>query len=355
MKAAFGVPAGEWPSAAECDAYVPHAGPLRSQRVNAWAASNSSLLSYLYPREAPASLADGWRAILPGCSVERSSCWCFHVSGASMVKARNPQGLKRCVPKDRVMDCSVPAAGVFYAKARRNCSCFAQKLRAPPCLFGDMRPAKLLAIIAACRALRIDHIIEQGRYGGLSALIYAQHGFKVTSVELLPLAEVTSALRELAPSVRQVDDDGRAAVVRLVREAPAGERLAVIFDGEKRATAYETFAMVKPRLALAAFDDTNLDGEHFPRLLRERRELAWHTWDCRFMAAHGDAVQLDQLGRMIEAAGGGGGVGGGGGARARAKNGEKPPRGRGGRLAPFHGGMEDLSRFHTSLVLGGQR
>ena len=163
MKAAFGVPAGEWPSAAECDAYVPHAGPLRSQRVNAWAASNSSLLSYLYPREAPASLADGWRAILPGCSVERSSCWCFHVSGASMVKARNPQGLKRCVPKDRVMDCSVPAAGVFYAKARRNCSCFAQKLRAPPCLFGDMRPAKLLAIIAACRAARVTHIIEQGR------------------------------------------------------------------------------------------------------------------------------------------------------------------------------------------------
>ena len=224
-----------------------------------------------------------------------------------------------------------------------------------------MRPAKLLAIVAACRALGVHHIIEQGRYGGLSALIYAQMGFKVTSVELLPLSEVSVALRALAPNIRLVDDDGRKAVLKLVHEAPADERIAVIFDGEKRATAYETFALVKPRLTLAAFDDTNLDDGAFPRLLRERREHAWHTWDCSFMRQHNDALQLRQLTDMIQhdvAA-----------AHDVSDASTMPqPKGLSGavkeqrrqlrfgdrsRALTFHGGMEDLSRFHTTLVLGG--
>ena len=89
--------------------------------------------------------------------------------------------------------------------AIQSCSCFAQALppAAPPCLFGDMRPAKLLAIIAACRAAGVTHIIEQGRYGGLSAYLYRLHGFKVTSVELLPLAALL-ALADCARVVRGV-------------------------------------------------------------------------------------------------------------------------------------------------------
>ena len=51
--------------------------------------------------------------------------------------------------------------------------------------FGDMRLAKLLAIVAACRALGVHHIIEQGDTVACR-LIYAQMGFKVTPVELLP-------------------------------------------------------------------------------------------------------------------------------------------------------------------------
>ena len=79
------------------------------------------------------------------------------------------------------------------------------------------------------------------RYGGLSAYMYALHGFKVTSIELVPLDDVSRSLRQSAPNVRLVDADGRSAVLDAVQSAPANERLAVIFDGEKRLAAYETF------------------------------------------------------------------------------------------------------------------
>ena len=34
-------------------------------------------------------------------------------------------------------------------------------------------------MITAARLAGVTHIIEEGRYGGLSALMYALHGFKV--------------------------------------------------------------------------------------------------------------------------------------------------------------------------------
>ena len=46
---------------------------------------------------------------------------------------------------------------------------------------------------AACRRLCITHIIEEGRYGGLSALIYALHGFKVTALSVCPLSQLAVA------------------------------------------------------------------------------------------------------------------------------------------------------------------
>jgi len=285
---------------------------------------------------------------MPGCRIVPSGCWCFHVAG-SMVKADNPRGHERCAPKDAMMNCASPSAGPFYMKARRNCSCFAQRPAAPPCLFGDMRPAKLLAIIAASRAAGVTHIIEQGRYGGLSAYIYALHGFKVTSVELLPLSEVSAAMKQLVPNVPLVDGDGRKAVIDLVKGAPASEKLMVIFDGEKRQTAYETYLQVKSRVSLAAFDDSNLDSGTFPAMLQSNGEAAWHTWDCAFMRAHDDARPLSFLEDDLLSAG-----------RAlltTAQDGGLKMRRQGivdqkGRLS-FHGGMEDLSRFHTTLVRGG--
>ena len=135
----------------------------------------------------------------------------------------------------------------------------------------------------------------------------------------------------------------------LVKAAPAGEKVAVIFDGEKRQTAYETFQLVRTRIAFAAFDDTNLDDGAFPQLLRDRGEDAWHTWDCAYMKRHSDAAPLSKLDAKLREAS----------ApvlqRAEAASTHLKMRrdiDAEGRLV-FHGGMEDLSRFHTTLVMGG--
>ena len=163
-----GTSAGSWPADA-CTSFINRKeGTFSSRNMLSWASSNQTLLSYLYNTASTddGDLTSSWHALTPGCRIVPLGCWCFHVAG-SMVKADNPHGHRRCVPKDQLMDCSSPTAGPFYMKAKRNCSCFAQApAPAPPCLFGDMRPAKLLAIIAACRALGVTHIIEQGRYGG---------------------------------------------------------------------------------------------------------------------------------------------------------------------------------------------
>ena len=37
----------------------------------------------------------------------------------------------------------------------------------------------------------VTHIVEEGRFGGLSAYMYALHGFDVTSIEFLPLESVS--------------------------------------------------------------------------------------------------------------------------------------------------------------------
>ena len=153
-----------------------------------------------------------------------------------------------------------------------------------------MRPTKLLAIIAAARAAGVTHLIEEGRFGGLSALMYALHGFEVTSIEFLPLSGVSAALSALAPSVRLLDGDGRQLLPRLLLPpAEGGEgaldpaRVGVIFDGEKRFGAYATWQKVKHRAAFAVFDDTNLgDGDEFVAMLERERETWWETTDMLF-------------------------------------------------------------------------
>lgn len=83
--------AGSWPPVADCNAFIAHdAGKaLRSETVLSWAASNSSLVSYLYHADGAAenNVQSGWTALTPGCRVVPLGCWCFHVRAAFSVRA----------------------------------------------------------------------------------------------------------------------------------------------------------------------------------------------------------------------------------------------------------------------------
>ena len=252
--------------------------------------ANQSLLEYFYSPHGPqhswkkGTVDKVWRPISTGCQLVPDACYCFHVTG-SPVKAENPHAWKDSVS---VANNPNPRAkkGCELCKNFNNCSCLVPSRRTSGlhepaaslalgngCLFGDMRPGKLLAVIAACRRLGITHIIEEGRYGGLSAYVYALHGFKVTSIELLPIDYVADALRSSMPSIRQVTGDGSQLIPKLVRRADTKERIAVIFDGEKRQAAYKTYMKVAKRAHLVIFDDAF--HERFHMFLDARKETSW--------------------------------------------------------------------------------
>ena len=100
-----------------------------------------------------------------------------------------------------------------------------------PCLYSDMNPGTTLATIALMRDLGVDHIIEEGREGGLSAFLYYLHGFRVSSVEFLPEYEPLQALQQLAPAMALLHGDGAKIIPNLV-ESMTPEQLAV--DGTTR-------------------------------------------------------------------------------------------------------------------------
>ena len=270
------------------------------------------LVRYLYPMLpakafAEANLTRAWRPLSKGCSVFADSCFCMHVPG-SPLKALNPDGW-------RAPGAAAANPGFNTSKlvqwATKNCSCIAPRmlhsernneLKAPPpsgCLFGDMRPLKLLAIISACRALGVTHIIEEGRYGGMSTFIYAQHGFRVTSIELVGIDSVSEALKQHAPSIELLEGDGSALLPALLANVSDPSKVAVIFDGEKRFAAYRTFQRIRARVALAVFDDSPNNNEGFPEFLGKQGEVAWHTWDRSFLAMYGDKQVIDPFSNLL--------------------------------------------------------
>ena len=147
-------------------------------------ADNATLLAHLYPTGTPsADVNVNWVPFTQGCE-RRYDCYCHHVKG-DMSKSINPEGWKLCYPDN---------SGTLSQCAEhrhRNCAC----LSGGSCLFSDMRPTKLLAAITAARAAGVSRIVEEGRFGGLSALEYALHGFEVDSVEFLPLDGPSATLK----------------------------------------------------------------------------------------------------------------------------------------------------------------
>lgn len=69
----------------------------------------------------------------------------------------------------------------------------------------------------------------------------------------------------MAPAVTILNGDGSELLPTLVHSSPPEERLAVIFDGEKRKAAYTTYKKIQRRVHLAVFDDT--DHQRFANLI----------------------------------------------------------------------------------------
>ena len=219
-----------------------------------------------------------WQPMSEQCTFSKH-CYCFHVRG-SLDKIDNPRGAEACeiITKDATTKSKHPRIGKC-TKDKKALACEETCIvgHGKPCLFSNMAPAKVLAVIATARAAGVTHIIEEGRLGGITAFMYSLHGFDVTSIEYLPLDEVTDALGRMAPKIKLVNGDGAVLVPQVVAALPENTRALVIFDGEKRLPAYQTFKKVKDRVVFAVFDDTH--SADWASLVREfdAHEIWWHT------------------------------------------------------------------------------
>jgi len=282
--------------------------------------ANMSLLRYFLPSRPSLDVRKNWVPFTQDCILSER-CFCFHVEGL-MAKDMNPDGASRCfhdVEGPAWQDCSRSPI------AQEDCACLVPWRNCSDCcLFGDMRPLKLLAAISLMRAVGVTHVIEEGRYGGLSAYVYALHGLHVTSIESLPLRHVTATLRRLAPGVTLLDGDGSQLLPSILGTVdPVEERIAVVFDGEKRFKAYETYSKIRDKVAVAIFDDTNIGWLYFRKFLRQVGEVVWHSDDRSYRRfALMEKAPLDTL--------------------------SKPLRGK-----RMQGGLAQLEGFHFTAIQGG--
>ena len=289
-----------------------------SDLMTRWVAKNESLLAWALPTAPVRDIASNWAPYTADCEIS-TDCWCFHVAGADMSRHRNPDGFKQCLRDNNgIKDCS------SKKEKAKTCACLA----GPSCLFSDMRPVKILSAIAAARAAGVKTIIEEGRFGGLSALMYASHGFDVVSVEFLPLAAPSSALRA-HPQIRLLDGDGSVLLPSLVANMTDAEARTtmVVFDGEKRAAAWKTYKKLADRVALAVFDDTNVKPGQWDSWRPPKGTVAWTTQDEQFapmLVRERPALALLEPLKTKELQG-----------------------------VRFQGGLQALTQFHFTIVRGG--
>ena len=242
---------------------------------------NKTLVEYFFPANGRSYVPDvrvNWRRHTEHCHYLKNGCYCGHVLG-SRVKALNRivPGSEACesLSSNNLMKRKMLLANCSRAFLAKSCKCISGM--GEPCLYSDMAPTTTMTMISLARAAGVNHIIEEGREGGLSAFLYSLHGFQVTSVEYLPELEVGLALSKLAPSIRQLNGDGGKIIPQLIGEMAQHQasRTMVIFDGEKRIKAYETYSKMRSKVALAAFDDSNQPA--FRSFLDGKKDIWWET------------------------------------------------------------------------------
>ena len=136
-------------------------------------------------------------------------------------------------------------------------------------------------------------------------------------------------MHDAAPGIELITGDGKQEVARLVSamDAASAARTMVIFDGEKRHGAFRTFELVRDRVALAIFDDSNLgDGDFTPQLARTGQ--VW--WDTRNISDGLFEREKPPLLRLVQKA-----------MESGPANGEWTV-----------GGLNGLEAFHFSVVAG---
>ena len=274
---------------------VPQSQEEFARLVDNLAYQNQSLLDYfLYDKidPTPAAVRKNYWRYTAKC-IHSENCWCFHVIG-SRDKSINPHP-ERCeagafVPMMQRKLTMTREACHTGRVSRAKCPCITGSGR--PCLHTQMNAGTMIATIALARAAGVNHIVEEGREGGLTAFMYRLHGFKVTSIEYGPTDEVTKAMRAMAPDIVLADGDGSKLIPELIAKMTPQEaaRTMVFFDGEKRVFAYQTYSKVKDKVALAAFDDSI---PAFQQWLDSRKEVWWQ--------AAAEPLYLARMGALINA------------------------------------------------------
>ena len=155
-----------------------------------------------------------------------------------------------------------------------------------PCLWGNMPFGKSIAIMQLARALKVTHIIESGRMGGISLTHYHAFKFGLVSVELYPVPTVSAALRQLYPSIKLADCDGMVLVPEALANISRATgystppRIAVILDGPKGKSALQLARRLAPYVVFVGCDDMTVDP-----LVEWPGRLATHTASAWWRAA----------------------------------------------------------------------
>eukprot|EP00315_Gephyrocapsa_oceanica_P011266 CAMPEP_0185285688 /NCGR_PEP_ID=MMETSP1363-20130426/1871_1 /TAXON_ID=38817 /ORGANISM="Gephyrocapsa oceanica, Strain RCC1303" /LENGTH=318 /DNA_ID=CAMNT_0027881479 /DNA_START=35 /DNA_END=991 /DNA_ORIENTATION=+ len=135
-----------------------------------------------------------------------------------------------------------------------------------PCFWGNMLYSKSVFIILFARLLGVSHIIESGRMGAMSLVHYHHFGFNLTSVEYMPIPDVSRALAQHLPSVRLLDGDGSVLVPRAISEIHASDpaaRILAIIDGPKGVAALRLANSIAARVAAVVLDDQEVAADRY--------------------------------------------------------------------------------------------
>lgn len=161
---------------------------------------------------------------------------------------------------------------------------------------GGILPSEMLLFLIACKLQSVTHVVESGRCFGYSTEILAASGFHVISIDTV-YSDVCDRLKKYS-NVEMRRADGNHEVARAVSNW-GNHRMAVLLDGPKGVRAFNIFAQVYNKVALAAIHDLHAIRDDGKRNLSNELALARccylsesAEWVDRFGWLDEDAVKI---------------------------------------------------------------